>query len=308
MTMEATERWDRWRRAMSSAADRHEATRSLDAIGHELGRMLERRSSLAREWSEVGVEVQTHRLGVSGMCVRGTRRVLVRRSDPLLRRRYTVAHEVAHLLLAHAQERAGLQLGWEFEERVCERFASNVLVPRRELAEYVSRCYPEPSVLWLREVARHFRASLSAVVIALSDLGLPGNAAFLLARVGGHPKRPHERGLRTAAAAAPSRFWVPRHQRLASMGFGSLAAWAQDAEPGETRAGVEPSCAISPGADAPRGTADWAGDVPYDAIVVSGANRLVAALDLSQIRRRRRPGRRIHQTASREGQLALTIG
>jgi Zn-dependent peptidase ImmA (M78 family) len=301
------ERWERWRQTMQSAGDRRTATRTLREISTEVADALEDHPSLASEWAPIGLEIECKPLAASGLCVRGTRRIVVRSRDSAPRKRYTVAHELAHLLLAHAAESAGLRFGCHEEERLCERFAGEVLVPRELLTEYLQTHPPAPSLEWLSDAADHFGVSLSAVTIALGELRWDGSAAYLLARNVGHPKRPDQKDLRIASAAAPDHLWLPRHKRLRSLGWGALVDWAAGKEPGAMRRDQDAQVVFPAGPAAPRGTAGWKGVVPSEAMVIAGAYRVVMALDVGELRPKQRHGRRRAVSTAQEGQLAFTI-
>lgn len=80
------------------------------------------------------------------------------------RQRFTLAHELAHLVMAVSDDLD--------EEKACRRFASAFLVPRDELVEEVGRRrhalpYPE-----LMEVKQMFGVSAAALVVRLRDLGI----------------------------------------------------------------------------------------------------------------------------------------
>jgi hypothetical protein len=301
------ERWQRWRQTMRGARDRGTVSSALREISTEVAYELEHHPSLALEWAPLGVEVESRPMATSGLCVRGTRRVMVRRRDPPRRKRYTVAHELAHLLLAHASEDAGLRLGWYEEERLCERFASNALIPGDELVDHLQTHPPAPALSWLKYAADRFHVSLSALTIALGEVRWSSGAAYLLARHVGHPKRPYEKDLRIASAAAPDHLWLPRHKRLRSLGLSQLARWALAEEPGAVRYERDELTTLPAGPAAPRGTAGWMGVVDSEAMVIAGAYRIVIALDVGELRPKQRRGPRRASGTAQEGQLALTI-
>lgn len=296
-----------WQARLASVRGLASADAALTEVAREVGPLLISGAQLAREWAPTGIRVEMRPLATSGLCVRGTRRVIVRRRDPLPRRRYTVAHELAHLLLACADDGRGLLLTRRQEESMCERFASRVLIPRDLLCDRVKLRPPEPSLGWLRDLADHFRASLSATVIALGEIDLSGNSAFLIARHSGHPKRPLEVGLRIAHAAAPGWLWLPSHQRLKSLGWRNLVAWEPHQQPGAIREERHARITLGPGGAAPPMTAAYAGASVSEAQILSGSYRLAMALDVGQLGRVPRIPRRQARSQLRQGQLTLSV-
>jgi len=302
--MSDLEHWRRWCSTIADASDRTSADTVLGKISREIAALLPSDRDLIGEWAEVGIDVELRPLAASGLCVRGTRRVVVRRGDPPRRRRYTVAHEVAHLLLFSAAERSGLRLSRRLEESMCERFASMVLAPYERLAGYLRGSPPQPTLLWLQQAADEFRISHSALVIALGRHAWESHAGYVLAEMSGHRLRPRQVALRIAHAAAPSWLVLAREQRLASLGWAELAAWTTEQKPGTTRCARDEPITIR--AAAGRGVASYSGRVLSEAIVVAGAYTAIVAFDPGELRpdafvRRRR------KVAACERQLALAI-
>ena len=187
---------------------------------------------------------------------------------------------------------------------MCERFAATTLAPRDRLADYLLANPPQPTLDWLQEAADEFRISHSALVIALSAHSWDTEAGYILAGMCGHRLRPDERALRIAHAAGPSRLWLAREKRLASLGWGSLATWAHDQEPGVRRR--ERDGPITIRAVAPRGVASYTGPVASQAIIVAGTYRTIVAFDASELH----PGVpvfRRRKASACEGQLAFAI-
>jgi hypothetical protein len=291
---------------MHEAHDATSAEHALATVARDVAQILGP-GGITREWAPVGLTIEVRPLATSGLCVRGTRRIVIRRGDPSVRQRYTVAHELAHLLLACADGGYGLNLSWQREESMCERFASRVLIPRNDLTRYVSNNAAEASVAWLRETARHFRASWSATVIALGEAGISGDAAFVLARHAGHPKRPHQMGLRIAHAATPPWLWLPCHQRIQSLGWRSVAAWEGGQSPGAVRNGRDRGLALKPGSAAPARTAMYRGDVASQSLVLQGGYRLVMAFDTATLEPQARLAPRRARSRASGDQLALSL-
>jgi len=126
------------------------------------------------------------------------------------RRRFTVAHELGHLLLADASQefvaRRTLQ-GADREERFCDAFAASLLMPRAWVLE---RFRGEPEALGTaKALAESSRASLAASVLRLREL-LDWNSSLL------HWRR-SERGWQLSSTAG-----LPRGVRVTSAKTTSL--------------------------------------------------------------------------------------
>jgi Zn-dependent peptidase ImmA (M78 family) len=98
--------------------------------------------------------------------------ITVRSSDPYVRKRFTVAHEIAHFVL-HRNRIGSLVTDDAFyrsnlsnrEEAEANRFAADILMPRPLLAKYITMYGSDPAFL-----AEMFKVSEAAMRIRL---GLP---------------------------------------------------------------------------------------------------------------------------------------
>ncbi|CAN5214435.1 hypothetical protein BH18ACT5_BH18ACT5_09280 [soil metagenome] len=113
-------------------------------------------------------------LGVSG----ATRRVgnlwiiLVNQDEAEVRQRFTIAHEIKHILddqaTVHLHRRGLLASGQNWlTERICDYFAANLLMPRLWMKRAWVSATQDPM-----ELARLFDVSVDAVRIRLEQLGL----------------------------------------------------------------------------------------------------------------------------------------
>jgi Zn-dependent peptidase ImmA (M78 family)/DNA-binding XRE family transcriptional regulator len=102
--------------------------------------------------------------------------VVVKRSDPLQRRRFTAAHELGHVLLRHydtfhldlsANEGAPPNYNWR-HERAANDFAASLLMPE-ELVRTAVETTVKPDV---RALAASFEVSRQAMSIRLAALGI----------------------------------------------------------------------------------------------------------------------------------------
>lgn len=98
--------------------------------------------------------------------------IFVRKGVALARQRFTIAHELGHLVLADPQEdlvaRRLLSPGFDAEERFCDAFAAASLLPRHWILNQF-RGAPE-RLMVARQVAAGSDTSLSASVLRLREL------------------------------------------------------------------------------------------------------------------------------------------
>jgi hypothetical protein len=104
-------------------------------------------------------------------CLDGVPRILVRRGLSAARRRFTVGHELGHLLLVDQTTglvaRRALPVTDQVE-RFCDNFAAALLLPRRWITErYTQR--PQ-NLSTLRHLANQANTSLSAAVVRLGEV------------------------------------------------------------------------------------------------------------------------------------------
>jgi hypothetical protein len=101
----------------------------------------------------------------------GETRILIRRGVGTGRRRFTIAHELGHLLLAEGANdliarRARMAVGRE--ERFCDQFAAALLLPRDWLRIRYGQRPRRLAVV--RELAAGAKSSLAAAVIRLDEV------------------------------------------------------------------------------------------------------------------------------------------
>ena len=82
------------------------------------------------------------------------------------RRRFTIAHELAHLVLDSNLRRCGLRSGRELE-RLCDMLAAELLMPRGVFFKLTDDCLSLKSIL---QASRLFETSLAATSIRFSEL------------------------------------------------------------------------------------------------------------------------------------------
>jgi Zn-dependent peptidase ImmA (M78 family) len=117
--------------------------------------------------------------------------ICVREGEPLVRQRFTIAHEIGHFCLKHQfengehLERVHVDEGWKVTARSNSRtsgvdpieveanqFAGALLMPSRLLKERISEYGTKLHDEHVSELAREFKVSEQAMAIRLATLGL----------------------------------------------------------------------------------------------------------------------------------------
>lgn len=130
-----------------------------------------------------GVDVGTVPLppGVSGVCATDPRRatsiVLVNSADVMERQRFTLAHELGHLLFGDSTHVDAVDGRRSPREVLCDEFARNLLIPREGVRAGLARSVGAADMARVDErvmalLARHFGVSPEAVRIQLDRMDL----------------------------------------------------------------------------------------------------------------------------------------
>jgi len=100
--------------------------------------------------------------------------VILSKNAPLSRKRFTLAHEIAHTLLGKGD---GLACGGGITEELCNAAAAEMLVPTRFLKKFL-----EPANITIRsfvDVSQNFKCSLDVAGWRLLNLGLIQGALLI---------------------------------------------------------------------------------------------------------------------------------
>jgi Zn-dependent peptidase ImmA (M78 family) len=111
----------------------------------------------------------------------------LREDRPATRRRFTLAHELAHVLIARDRTRSvyrASQMSDESEEALCDWVAAAVLMPYEWIKPYASREMLNLSLL--RLVAHRAEVSLSAAAVRIAEVGRRTCMFLQWRRVGDH--------------------------------------------------------------------------------------------------------------------------
>jgi len=266
--------------------NRHEIVRRLLHLADTLRPQLVDSRNLIDEWLGLGIEVKPVKMKARGLCSGrdGSRTVFVNLDDPYEIQRFTIAHEVAHLLLANEQLRR-MPFSPQAEESLCERFASRLLIDRCKLDEVVRQEEGPPHPEELLRLCGRLRINVRPLQIAMGEVLADTPYCVLLARYRGHWRRCHEIAFRTESITGARHTYLPRHQRLVSIGLAQLAQEAEEADHGALLEGSDPSVSIGlRGLDKGRSSSTVRGRVGWRATVQGKKTPfLLAVLDLSAL-------------------------
>jgi hypothetical protein len=239
-------------------------------------------------FADLGVRVITAPMRASGGCMDGGDgpRILLKSSEPRLRRRFTALHELGHLLLMDERIVRSRPLGIEAQERLCDEFAARILIPRRELARYIATSGVPRGPGELLRACAHFQANIAPMLLALRPHLAGAPYTFVPARLRGHRDRPEVCDYRVECFGGNRAVFLPPDTRLVSLGLHSLGLWAHQASAKLDGSGVDRTW-LQPA----RPTTEGAPTVPWRARCLGGQReRLVlAVLDLHELLGARMP-------------------
>ena len=241
MSYRRTPPWECWREVSAECRDAGAYRRRLGRFADELSQLFPpkvgvdgRRRSLESEWGKLGVNVIRARLQASGGCVMrdGFADVYVNEDEPVQRNRYTVGHELGHLLMDANGVAKDLGIEGPAEESLCNLFASRLLIGRghlRRCVEGMARLVPTDFL----ELCRRFGVSLSAMTNALTDVWRPGWGLLLVGRQDTEEPREY----RVSAAVCSRPWFVPKDMTFSKLGMEGVADWLRDSSAGMTSSG-----------------------------------------------------------------------
>lgn len=211
------------------------------------------------------------------------RTIYVNREDGYELQRFTVAHEIGHLLLLDSGPKRRLHP--LIQEKLCDAFASAILIPPRQLDVALDEYGLPPTPADLVRLCGRFRVNVRPMLFAIGERLEESSSFLLLARHCGHRLRPWERAFRVIATAGAVHAYFPPEQRLVSLGLHLLAERGEHAAHGESFEGNDSSVTLGlrrlPGeasSDSVEGPVAWQGfragkRIPY----------IVAVMDLAEI-------------------------
>jgi Zn-dependent peptidase ImmA (M78 family)/transcriptional regulator with XRE-family HTH domain len=156
------------------------AVREADGLGCAPIAELTELTELVEEMT--GVDVATRPLSfASGMCLvdeaRTTRLLVVNSDEPAERQRFTLAHELGHLLFGDGAHIDGLDAGTGEAETRCNEFARNLLVPADGVRNWLRRTQGTDAgpvdEQAISLMSRFFGVTAEVVRIQLERMGVP---------------------------------------------------------------------------------------------------------------------------------------
>jgi hypothetical protein len=215
-------------------------------LAAEMADARRREGSLGRRWAQIGVELRLARMQGRGRCeitADESPVVYVNDTDRLQTQEFTVAHEVAHLLLGSLPPERLRDLSYDQEEKLCDDFARRVLVPTDEFAAELAGD-ERPSPRRVLELCGTFGASTSTILRALGHQLDLEDTAYVLARFRTHYRRPAVVGFRLDAVSGPARLFWPYETRIENVGLENLATAGAGAGHGEFFDGIEAELSV----------------------------------------------------------------
>lgn len=163
----------------------------------------------------------------------------------MAQKRFTLAHELAHVLL-DGTDREALGLDRATEEDLCELFARRALAPPALVQQHLRRVGMPIDLADIDRFADRFRISLRASLVVLNEVSPRGwPVAFVAASWRTHPRGDEVLGMRIDVSAADNqRFFLPKDCRLATLGYRRLEAWSLKGEVGTESSGRDMRIAI----------------------------------------------------------------
>jgi hypothetical protein len=225
--------------------DRDTLRERLLDLARRLRERLVETSDLPSEWEALGIDVREAAIRGRGICSTGGGRRVVRvnRDDPRPLQRFTVGHELGHLLLTSPDLRPS-PISPRDEEQICEEFSAALLIDEDVLDIRLDSIGYPPEAEDVLRLCGQFRVNVRPMLFAVGKRLLDSPHCFLMARRQGHPLRPHEVAFRVIAARGRRHIYFPPNQRLTSLGLRQLAGAAEQAPHGASLEGFDPTVRI----------------------------------------------------------------
>ena len=185
---------------------------------------------LAKKWGVKAIE--EHALSSEGLILptRGGYKIIINEEAIPTRRRFSLAHELGHLLLHKSgisdlaspkgKQRGSLGSDWD-EERLCDQIAAEILMPK--MVFYEDGWMEGWSLKSLRTLASMYKTSLSATAVRMVDL-MPEEALMGVWRVSeeGKPTLQWPHSGKTAYGIPSPRIVIDERLELVGRAWNSL--------------------------------------------------------------------------------------
>lgn len=275
--------WATSRVQLAQAAGPSQLRARHRALAREIHPLARAAGTTTVAWWRLGVTVREEQLASATALSSdhsGQRLILVTDKDRSLRRRFSIAHEIGHLLLRDFRQVGSFHLTHQAEEHVCDAFASEALMPASAAEEQVRGKPPTPQTVL--DASKAFNVTFAVTLRQLSGyLARHERFAFVAAFPKDGP------GVLKAHKAVSGQYFLAQNQTVAKLGLGEIAQWAQMAPSGEKQALVphlqinlwQPSQTNGPRSGKAFGPAAW------HALMLANGLVLVV-LDVSQLQHR----------------------
>lgn len=161
-------------------------------------------------------------------------------NDNEARRRFTLAHEIGHVLIAQASGRGIHETEDYRTERLLDEFASRVVCPDRVAEKWFKSVGEEISVRTLESATKYLAVSMMVLVKRLGQMRLLDHSERGLI-IGAHArsrKAKSQPALRVHQAASPSWGFIPTNRRFSSIGLEGATEIFERVKKGRTATGI----------------------------------------------------------------------
>ncbi len=169
--------WYDWQARFASVEDTSDLRQHMEAAASAFRRSL---GTTARSgwWDRLGILVHRRPMRYPGNLVTAHTpiRINLNRGDGAARQRFTVAHELGHVLL-HQRRHQGKR---ENHEALCDLFARQLLIPRYAVTNTLNRNGGLSGPREFLELTNHFGVGLTTAMLAFADAWSDPNTCLLL--------------------------------------------------------------------------------------------------------------------------------
>lgn len=179
------------------------------------------------QWAIIGVDPVQANISSDGAAFTkdGRLRVIVKADQPVLRQRYTVAHEIGHHLLRQVVvHNHALKLPAKVEETLCDAFASLVLVPDAALDVLMGPLRAAPRSKDVLDWCQMLQVNIAPMLIAVKRRWRWGASVLMYCQHYAH-RRDAEPALRSRSYAAAEPLYIPTHKRIVSLDLVDIEDW-----------------------------------------------------------------------------------
>lgn len=287
-------KWATWRAKVDRRFVEARPRNPLPVVASDIRRLLTIQPEAAgkagalldSEWRPLGLRVLERRMRSAGACTDygGRRLVYVRRGDMPARQRFTVAHEVGHLLLDGGDSVRAAPPSHYRVERWCDDFAQHLLAPSDVVAAVCTAFSHEDDLVLAIRVARALRVTLSVALRGLAPRLADGHHVIMAVDRRGHRNRPNDIAYRVFCSAGTRGTYVPKMTRLKSIGLHHLDREASVMPHALTWSGRDENVAVTVRSSETGRWEQVVGSVSWESRVLDIRHtKLIVSLDVSEL-------------------------